>query len=543
MNYITRGLLNAGDSYSLISPYWGDAIALKWVARILRAKRITDKVIPVIKGTESPGTAVGNYLANKAISKSAGALFNNALNRATNTSHLVFAKRSWFDKRGNINVVFVYHDAYKASKHIDIHFSNGTSFIIRVSGKPVEKLIKYNNNGELTQSSKDALLEHVHQEVKGNSRVPQNLDHNTSEAKISWLKDQGPKEGYGSGQTRQVILETKAVIFKLAEGKGRTTELWIPDIDPNNNMYIHNLYSGDSNRAPIVIWGMMKSKAPKQFEDRLHLKLYQLNEIDKFRNDSDAASITTKYDGASCYVVTTKEGTTVWSPRVSKTTGERIEYTPKLWELAESTDKNRPVGMGELLFRKTYLHGLIKGGYLPAAEIGGILNKNAVRPDNIIPEIRMYRVDKWNGKKVSDLPFFDNRKLQTKMTSNSEILDVVEFSPLKHIKGNEGLVAVPSGKSINEGYKIKWLQDPDDWVITDVDLKLSDKGNPSGVVWFKSLESGKEFKLGPGQLGNLDSNMDIINNPDKYIGRVAKVVSREGHEGRAAKLIDWHIDK
>jgi hypothetical protein len=540
MRYLTEGLINAADSYSFMTPYWEEATAIKWLVKAMKIRRMVKKALPVIKGEQSLGTAVGNHLAGKVIHKTAGKIFNKAVAKVqeetvSNTSHLIDPKRSWFNERGNIDITIVYHDAYKAQKHLDIHFGNGTSFIIRVSGKPVESKIKYNNKGELTQASKDALIEHIRNEVAGRSRLPQNLDHNPDEAKISWAYGDGPKEGYGSGETRQVILQTKGTIFKISDKKGQTAEMWIPAIDPNKSMYIHKLYNGDEKRAPIAVWGFLKSEAPKKLEDRLHLKMISPDEFDKFKEKTDAATTTRKYDGASCYIVVGKR-TTVWSPRISKETGERIEYTPKVWEIADMQHSSKPIAMGELLFKKN-------GRYLKAHEIGGILNSNQVRPDDVVPEIRLYRVDKWKGKDVHNLPFFKNRELQLKMAQKSSILDVVDLVPQEIIKSWEGLVAVPKGLSINEGYKIKWFQDPDDWKVKKVDLAISEKGNIKGVVWFESLTSGKEFKLGPGQIGSFDANMDIINNPHLYEGRVAKVISRNGHEGRAAKLVEWHLDK
>jgi hypothetical protein len=44
-------------------------------------------------------------------------------------------------------------------------------------------------------------------------------------------------------------------------------------------------------------------------------------------------------------------------------------------------------------------------------------------------------------------------------------------------------------------------------------------------------------------MGNREEATDIMNNPDKYIGRVAKISSYKGHEGRAPRFVDWHEGK
>jgi hypothetical protein len=72
---------------------------------------------------------------------------------------------------------------------------------------------------------------------------------------------------------------------------------------------------------------------------------------------------------------------------------------------------------------------------------------------------------------------------------------------------------------------------------------MSEKGVPSGVLVFKSLDSGKEFKLGPSQLGNHEVVNELLAKGSELIGRVAKVKSRVGHEGRASVFKDWHLDK
>ena len=60
---------------------------------------------------------------------------------------------------------------------------------------------------------------------------------------------------------------------------------------------------------------------------------------------------------------------------------------------------------------------------------------------------------------------------------------------------------------------------------------------------FKSLESGKEFKLGPGQIGSADKCMELLEAGNHIVGRVAKVHGRDGHEGRASKFLEWHDAK
>src|SRR5690606_31601074 len=117
-------------------------------------------------------------------------------------------------------------------------------------------------------------------------------------------------------------------------------------------------------------------------------------EADRLYTKADPSTSTAKYDGSSAYVVIGPKGTTVWSPRTSKTTGEQIEYTGTLHKLSSVTSPVTIVAMGEVMFRPASRHLWRKAGYLPQAAGSGILNSNSVIPNDVIPEIRLYRVDK-----------------------------------------------------------------------------------------------------------------------------------------------------
>lgn len=338
--------------------------------------------------------------------------------------------------------------------------------------------------------------------------------------------------------------------------------MYAPKINPNQGMYLYQIYPGTKKTAPIIIWGNLIPR-PVKFENRLHLKLIQPSEfITKFKKDINFNTSTRKYDGASCYFHSKPgPGIKLFSPRISKLTNYQIEYTYKACEIADQGSVHQPIGMGEILFWKytpigkyfnlifnTKLPEYIGWNYLKAAEIGGILNSNSVRNRNHNVELRMYRIDEYDNIKTFNLEYNTNRALQRKIEKelNNPWIKTVSKEKAKINRTTskwEGFVGVPNNLSINEGYKIKWVSNPDDWQITSIDLKPGNKGGIAGVVWFKSLESGKQFKLGTGSLGPIDRSLDMINDPNKYIGRVAKVISRLGHEGRAAKFAEWHDGK
>jgi hypothetical protein len=456
-------------------------------------------------------------------------------------------------------LTIVYHDANKAGKHVDVHLGH-LSIVYRVSGKPFENDLKFNSQGRLTEASKQILLDHVKAEIAKNSRVPWNHDHTISNARCDWSYDESYREvsGYGSGATRQVILDDKVEFYHPEVTS--SLHLYAPKLNPYQGLYVYKIYEGKG--TPILILGTLIPRDEK-FQDRLHLKMIQDQDFEtEFLRKVNHASITRKYDGASAYFtgsgkIERNESFKLFSPRFSKETGHRIEYSYKAAELIDRPNNVRCAGMGELLFWKKTILGkaLIPFGirgpeyfawnYVSASEVAGVLNSHGIRPEDIYPELRIYRMDRFQEEQTKDFEFFKNRSLQKSIVSNLDqrFWKVVDLVRPRRIQSWEGLVGVPEGMSINDAYKCKWWADANDWKVQKVDLSISGKGNVQGVVWFKSLESGKLFKLGPSNLGGVDRQMEFLENPVKMIGKVFKVHGRNGHEGRAAKIVDEHLDK
>lgn len=451
--------------------------------------------------------------------------------------------RTWYTKPGIHQLIIVFHDANRAGPHIDVHIGR-LSLVYKVKPELYAKL-KYNKDGILTANSQEMLLEYIKDEIETGARVPQNLDHSRSNAISSWTHGDRNATTYGSGFTRQVISASQVEVYK-AHANG-PIEMYAPALNSFRPLYLYRLYPGDGKRAPICIFGAKKSHVPK-LKDRLHLKLIHPEDIDQLELKADMTTSTAKYDGSSCYFSIGPKGTRVWSPRISKVSGEQIEYTPKMRGLQGLHNKEEIVGMGEIVFvRKNWMNWRENGNiYLPQAQGSGILNSNGVLPRGVRPEIRIYRIDKIGKTDLTEAPFAENRVEQQRVAAlHPSILKVVELMDPKtaHDKGFEGVVVVPEGQSVNEGFKVKWWTDPHDWVITKVSFKSGEKGKVAGVVHAKSLESGKDFKLGPGQMGNEALTRHMMQHPDAYEGAVLKVLSRHGHEGRASKVVSIHDDK
>jgi hypothetical protein len=431
-------------------------------------------------------------------------------------------------------MVIVFHDANRAGPHVDVHIDR-MSLVYRVKPEEYAQL-RYNREGMLTENSRVLLLNFIRREVSENRFAAQNLDHTRSNARASWVHGDRDGTNYGDGYTRQIISESEILIYK-AHHNG-PIEMYAPVINPHRPLYLFRpFFPSKEKKVPTVVWGT-KAHNPPKLEDRLHLKPHKAHDEAKFMANVDPTTMTVKYDGASCYFVITKDGTTVWSPRTSKKTGEAIEYTHKVGNVSQVTSRESYVGMGELLFRDS-----ATGSVLTASDVAGILNSNSVPSSRFQPEIRVYRIDRVGRKGVLHLPFHENRKLQHKVAKLHPTFQVVEFTDLTeaHQAGHEGVVAVPEGKSVVDGFKLKWADDPEDWTITSVDFFPGEKGGVAGVVRCLNPE-GKAMNLGPGQVGDQTLTRQMMANPQDYEGVVLKVQSNRGHSGRASKAV-IHPDK
>lgn len=551
MRLLAKGLVRGKGLYQCINPAWPKALKVckvKWVLRVVKvisfvkkyhkAKSI-DEVVIIFSKEMIEGVAFG-FIGKK----TEGIYKRVQVARRLNFKSKGVNGKTWINSESDDYTRIVkqmrvmFHHA--TNPHLDIHIGH-LSLVINLGGKSIMNDIKFNKSGELTEKSRVSIINFLREELINNSRMAQNFDHSIRNTETSWNVGEAGITGYGSGLTRQTVVNEPIEIMSVDGGTGKTIKMYCPILNKHRLLYLHKLYSGDKKRAPIVTWGVIKKIAPA-FNDRLHLK--NDKKIDMFRKNVDLDTVTKKYDGASAYFDTGEKETTWWSPRISSETGDRIQYTGKVPELFRIKSKEHPRGIGELMFiRKINLLNPFNRRVLTAAETGGILNSDKIRPMNIIPVFVVYRMDRWGGNYTSYLPFKENRGLQQLFADMCGYVELPEFVSIRIHKSIEGIVGVPKDKSINEGRKHRFWGDPHDWQVVSVNLMWGPKGKPAGAIKFKSLDTGKIFKLGPGQLGKENEFVDLLNKGNTLIGAVAKVNSRHGHEGRAAKLAEWHLDK
>jgi len=185
-----------------------------------------------------------------------------------------------------------------------------------------------------------------------------------------------------------------------------------------------------------------------------------------------------------------------------------------------------------------------------AAVIGGLLNAHQPIPENTQIKLRVYVISREGRQDLTHEPYQQNYSRCVNVAQLHSNWDPVvqvsgqQISRLLKDNRIEGLVGIPAAKSlVDGGYKLKMRDDSDDWKITKVDLKPGNNGGIAGVVWFESLSSHRQFKIGGGPLGSQELREAMMENPEVYVGRVYEVASFKEHEGRASHVIREHSDK
>jgi hypothetical protein len=444
------------------------------------------------------------------------------------TANDVKEPRTRFSKDiGMTRMVIVYHEA--TNRHVDIHIGR----LSIVKNLPKDFKISTDPKGYLTQVSKERLIELVASEFRGRARLAQNLDHSAKDARMQWHGEKNGPTGYGSGPIREVISDEPVYVWN----GDNATHVSAPHIVNNKQLYVYQLYPGTSKRAPIMSLGV---KEPEEISlnDRLHLKFD--HDMDTFiRAIGPDGDYRVKYDGSSCYVVATPNGTRVYSPRLSAEDGKRIEYTSKLPGVEKISPKHKTIAMGELLFVDKH------GRYIKSADQGGLLNRKAMPPNDLKWEIRMYRVDSIDGKKVLDMPQDKNIGLVSKLCSEDpghlKVPEVVPFTEIGKTKSIEGVVGVAKGKPITEGRKLKWRQEHQDGVIKSVEFGRGPNGGITGVVVYIDDKNGQEYRTSSGMSHGLKEAM--MEDPEAMKGVVMKLSGFKGHPGRAAVFTGFHQEK
>lgn len=439
-------------------------------------------------------------------------------------------------RRGQLIVVA--HIASNEHVEMYVHDPDGSGICHNVGVVAVpEGTLKRNNNGWFTATTKEEARSIFRNKAAGRDFIAFSTDHRLDEAMCSWNTPEDGPSGYGAGPIREVIHVEDIEIYS----NGSTVEFTSWWLNPHQRVFLHVVFPSSSNRKGTVGVIGYKQLPEPQFEDRLHLT-YDRDDVLKLqRNIGSDGRASIKIDGAATHFRVDKHGARYFSPRTSKQTGKRIEYSAKLGSLQDVASDEPIQGMGELVFVDTTTGELLK-----AHEVGGVLNANRLPDDHLEPRLYVYRIDQVGRRRVIDEPYWEvNRPRCEALATRSPLLDVPDEVPLDDLESSkafEGVVAVPAGMSIVDGgRKLKWRTDPVDVLVTRVEFAPGPAGGIEGVVWYEDPRSGREFKTASGFTH--EEKLAMAAEPEAYQGRVMKLSEQPGHENRAVQFAGWHDSK
>lgn len=440
-------------------------------------------------------------------------------------------------RRGQLIVV-----AHIASnEHVEMYVydpdGSGTCHNVGVVTVP-EGTLKRNTNGWFTAATKEEARSIFRNKAAGRDFIAFSTDHRLDEAMCSWNTQEDGPSGYGAGPIREVIHVENVEIYS----NGSTVEFTSWWLNPYQRVFLHVVFSSSSDRKGTVGVIGYKQLPEPQFEDRLHLT-YDRDDVLKLqRNIGPDGRASIKIDGAATHFRIDKHGARYFSPRTSKQTGKRIEYSAKLGNLQDVASDEPIQGMGELVFVD-----LTTGEFLKAHEVGGVLNANRLPDDHLEPRLYVYRIDQVGRRRVIDEPYWEVNRLRCEaIAAEHPQLTVPDWVPLDRIEDTrhaEGVVAVPANTSIVEGgRKLKWRGDATDVVVTRVEFEPGDNGGIAGVVWYEDPSTGREYKIASGF--TREEKEAMMADPESYEGEVMMVSGfANGHSQRAARFEGFHQDK
>lgn len=439
-------------------------------------------------------------------------------------------------RRFRAKFIVVYHNADRAGPHTEGYVEDpetGVAHNVGVIKDFDNSEVTFNNEGWVTQDSKEYLKDVWRAKAHSRAWIPFSTDHLGSEARETWLvRADGPDMGvYGAGSTRQVLWEEDVEVY-VTDGTVHWTS-W--ELNPRQPLYVHKVFE----ETNVGVIGFKQLPEP-QFEDRLHLTTDGDDEAKFLRNVGADGHASEKIDGASTHFISDKNGTRFFSPRhYDKGAGPRIEYSAKLGGLQDVTSEETTKGMAEIVFVDSRT-----GRTLSAAETGGELNSHRLPSSHLIPKVSVYRVDQVGRNNTLHEPAWpDNRLRATRFASSHRDMSVpqeIALDSLDSTRDAEGVVGVAEGQPLIDGRKLKWREDAEDVIVTEVTFKPGPTGKVAGVVKYED-GNGRQYKTASGWTET--EKQDMMAQPDEYNGRVMKISGFNGHSSRAARFESWHADK
>jgi len=287
---------------------------------------------------------------------------------------------------------------------------------------------------------------------------------------------------------------------------------------------------------------------------------YKSGEVD-FNNPDTV--LQPKVDGAhTVFELNSNDVNEIYSYRTSKKTGGPIHHADQVPALR---DAKVPKSLTGTVIRGD-LYGKTEEGPLPAEQIGGILNssvpKSLEKQKETAPlQPYIFDIVKYKGKDVSNKPYADKMRMLKEVEKKIPIFRVAETAVTPEEKKDlyekvknkthpdtvEGVVEWNLGKPGGAPKKEKF-RDSHDVYIRGIYPAITRAGET------KSEAGGFQYSMTPkGKIvGNVgtgftqEKRKDMLQNPEKYIGMVARVKSPQQYSSgalRAPAFYSMDIEK
>jgi len=289
--------------------------------------------------------------------------------------------------------------------------------------------------------------------------------------------------------------------------------------------------------------------------------VYKKQDIKKL-NPSLAEAWTAKIDGAHTIInMNPGEVPKHFSHRISKRTGEPIDYTPKLLHVQKPICDCNAIVRGETFATDK------KGKAVHPDVVTALLNSKTQKSLDLQKKLdiktrtALIDVDEYDGEDLRRAPFSVKRKILEDIVKKNPnyILPDIAYSEKEkesllnkilsksHPQTKEGLVVHDLHLTNKPFIKAK--------IIDDYDVYIKDIFKEEGVkAGRKSMAGGFTYSWTPdgkavGKVGtgfNHKEKEDMLKNPDKYKGLVAKVKALDLSKNKVLvkpSFAGWHVDK
>lgn len=340
------------------------------------------------------------------------------------------------------------------------------------------------------------------------------------------------KSGYGAGDVR--IVDSGQVEV----------------LNANNNKITFLIYRGSQPEKYTLIrtgdkdWLMLNHTFPKTLKKEVSIGKLKYKDMSKTYSPKPGDFPVPKIDGAfSVTYLRPNKTPVVFGYKQSKRTGSLIEYTPKLKNVLQSRG---PADVGKTLLRTEVFAVDPHGNEIPNRILSGILNSNVQTSRELQKKLstplRLAAFDilKYKGRDVSKKTPEEKLQLIREVSKHYPLIEhPIDLAKKYNFK--EGLVVWRNNTPI----KVKNKPDYDVYVRNIFPAVTNKKQPQAGGIEYSLTPNGPIVgRVGTGW--NQNELIDMLQNPQNYIGRVAKVWSQEQHPSgalRAPSFYTWHIDK